>query len=316
METINALRVELAESLEELPAALHSSFPDLGVDFLHHVFSDVLYKEDDPGFGRVRRARNQRNPRTHADRTRQATNAEGTCSPSILSNQAPRVTRSSKRLRSLSNTTVGENSDDLDDSEDDATTSMEPDKDSEELKEVFERALEHIDRIKMESARLEEAALSIGARNLVNAGPVHLVRCVTCGKTVGSHAMLAHNAHCRALSREADAQTTVSGGAYTNDTASEMNGQARSTLLAIKSNIAPIKTRGSGGGGTTDPVGGSGGSAGSGGMPLSPVAISLAAQGARQMRSFQGVPNLKLELPAMSSPLVPPMSPRSQYLPR
>ena len=236
-----------------------------------------------------------RSARNRAEQTHQATSpkAAGCPSPSILSNQSPRVTRSSKRLRSLSNTTVGENSD----SEDEATTAPASlEKDSEELKEVFERALEHVDRIKVESARLEEAALSVGARNLVNTGPIRLVRCMACGKTVASHAMRAHKANCLVLRRETDAQTTGSGGAYTNDTASELNDHTRSTALAIKSNIAPIRTRG-------DPAGKRDG------IPLSPVAISLAAQGARQMRSFQGIPNPKLELPG----LIDLPSPRSQY---
>jgi hypothetical protein len=258
METINALRVELAERLEELPAALHSSFPDLGVDFLHHVFSDVMDRDSVPNdggddgadwdggdsgdggddgvangtFGRVRRSRKAQSAQARVERTHQAT------------------PRSSKRLRSRSNTTVGENSD----SADDATTAPESlesleslellEKDRDELREVFERALEHIDRIKVESARLEEAALSVGARNLVKTGPIHLVRCAACGKTIASHATRAHTSHCLALRRETDAQTTTSGAAYTNDTASEMNGRARPTAFVVKSNIAPIKTRG------------------------------------------------------------------------
>lgn len=313
METINALRVELAERLEELPAALHSSFPDLGVDFLHHVFSDVMDRDSVPNdggddgadrdggadgdggdggdggddgvangtFGRVRRSRKAQSAQARVERTHQAT------------------PRSSKRLRSRSNTTVGENSD----SADDATTAPESleslellEKDRDELREVFERALEHIDRIKVESARLEEAALSVGARNLVKTGPIHLVRCAACGKTIASHATRAHTSHCLALRRETDAQTTTSGAAYTNDTASEMNGRARPTAFVVKSNIAPIKTRGGPG-------------EQRGGMPLSPVSIGLAAQSARQMRSFQGVPNLNLP------DVIHLPSPRSQYEP-
>jgi hypothetical protein len=169
-------------------------------------------------------------------------------------------------------------------------------KDRDELREVFERALEHIDRIKVESARLEEAALSVGARNLVKTGPIHLVRCAACGKTIASHATRAHTSHCLALRRETDAQTTTSGAAYTNDTASEMNGRARPTAFVVKSNIAPIKTRGGPG-------------EQRGGMPLSPVSIGLAAQSARQMRSFQGVPNLNLP------DVIHLPSPRSQYEP-
>lgn len=293
MDAINDLRIELAESLETLPVALHSSFPDLGVDFLYHVFSDVLDKDDNPAFRRAKRAR------TTTQRTHNVTHAEAPLCSSP-SNQTQRVTRSSKRLRSLSNTTIGENTD----SEDDATTDRVVEKDSKELKEAFERALEHIDRIKVESARLEEAALSVGARKLVNAGPVRLVRCMTCGKTVGSHAMRTHKALCQ----EANTQNTASG-AYTNDTASEMNGQPHSTAIAIKSNIAPIKTKGSGGnrGNGGDLICGA-----SGDLPLSPIAISLKAQSARQLRSFQGVPNLKLELPVMSP--MSPMSPRTKSL--
>jgi hypothetical protein len=307
METINALRVELAERLEELPAALHSSFPDLGVDFLHHVFSDVMDRDSVPNdggddgadgdsgdggddgvangtFGRVRRSRKAQSAQARVERTHQAT------------------PRSSKRLISRSNTTVGENSD----SADDATTAPESlesleslellEKDRDELREVFERALEHIDRIKVESARLEEAALSVGARNLVKTGPIHLVRCAACGKTIASHATRAHTSHCLALRRETDAQTATSGAAYTNDTASEMNGRARPTAFVVKSNIAPIKTRGGPG-------------EQRGGMPLSPVSIGLAAQSARQMRSFQGVPNLNLP------DVIHLPSPRSQYEP-
>lgn len=42
METVNALRVELAEELAKLPDSLTSLYPDVGADFLYSVFKDCV----------------------------------------------------------------------------------------------------------------------------------------------------------------------------------------------------------------------------------------------------------------------------------
>ena len=130
------------------------------------------------------------------------------------------------------------------------------------LKEAFERALEHIDFIKRESKRLEEAALSVGSRRLarVGGGRVQgLVRCVACGKTVGSRAMGVHRGQCGAGRGERDKSETgvtmetmetmetmgteTEGTGYTNDTGREDVGGS----MGVRGNIAPIAIARTGG---------------------------------------------------------------------
>jgi len=133
------------------------------------------------------------------------------------------------------------------------------------LKEAFERALEHIDFIKRESKRLEEAALSVGSRRLarVGGGRVQgLVRCAACGKTVGSRAMGVHRGQCGAGRGERDKpetgvtmETETEGTGYTNDTGREDVGGSMG--LHVRGNIAPIAISRTGGrgGSLSSPLG-------------------------------------------------------------
>jgi hypothetical protein len=270
MDVVNELRIRLAEEMDGLPTALQSSYPDLGVDFLYHVFSDVM--EEDAIDGPFKRKRDELcavrglsgNPRGSSHQP----------SPSSKqSDQEPRMTRSaSKKLRSLSDATVGE----LDsESDGDVTaTTCEVVKDDPALQEMFGRALKHIDRIREESIHLEEAALSVGARNMVETRPLVLVCCPACGKTIDQRAVSAHEVHCQ---RKDIADSHTKDTRYTNDTATD---DKSSQVVALKSNIAPINTSGL----SVRP-----------GVAMSPVAISMAAHAARQSRSFNGRPSAKIE---------------------
>ena len=289
MDGINALRIQLTEEVAGLPVALQSSFPDLGVDFLYHVFHDVMHRDGVEGLNGMRRR----------DLWGDGVGSQGdgdTGNGDHAIRDVPR--RSSKRLRSLSDTTVGGTDDDDDGDDDECATTVSGARDGPELKHLFERALEHLDRIAGESERLEDAALSMGARHVVGGGasrghrrPLRLVRCLTCGKTLDEQAVGRHAAHCQGLEAqtkdtrctEGTTQTTDHTTRYTNDTGDTEETRRRAMGLGYKSNIAPIRTTSSDGKMRSE------------GLPLSPVAISMAAQAARQTRSFQGRPNVNIE---------------------
>lgn len=277
METINCLRVELAEELETLPASLQSMFPDLGTDFLYSVFHDVMEKSLACGEHKGGVSCSGRNCRVgHLER------GISTCDiPQNDENGSPVA----KRTRSCQN--------------------IKSEEESEEEKEeghhvaMLEEALEELHDIHEKLNRMDANSIQYprcyserilsdrdgnGAQTVDN---VSLVRCVVCSKTIDESGIESHVKHCKGRQIEEVKQeqkqnvetesievgtSSLGCKAQSGGESVEMGKASQSSktkkVKHTLSNIAPIITSHS---------------EDYSGLPLSPVL--KAASGARQGRS-------------------------------
>jgi len=273
MDGIQALRIELAEQVLELPVALRSTFPDVGTDFLYNVFHDVMDArlEENKAVGAKKR------------RVKGVEGGSGVGVDGVEDGGVPVA----KRTRSSSCIVEGEEIEDADGDgvrKGDSSGTSTCEKNMLLTDDRVGKVKEDLGKIRSWSATMESCVFQYPKRleMEVDSSVEGLVRCRVCGKVVAKDASGVHAQHCvgkhhnntvktddtQLPSSQNNNDCTVNGDGSQGDGQSVRNSGGHAMVM---SNIAPIHTRGDVAGDAA-------------GTPLSPML--RAASAARQGRSI------------------------------
>lgn len=276
MDGIQALRIELAEQVLELPVALRSSFPDLGTDFLYNVFHDVM----DARVGKSE---------VVGTKKRRVKGVEGRSGVGVdgLDDVGVPVAKRTRSSSCIAEEEEIEEDDGGDISKGNGSEKPTSDKTMLLTVERVDKVKEDMEKIRSWSAKIESCVFEYPNKLEIEVDNCEegLVRCRLCGKVIAKDASIVHARHCvgkhnnnntvktddtQIPSSQHNNECTVNGDGSQGDGQSVCIRGASGGHAMVMSNIAPIHTRGDGVGDSA-------------GTPLSPML--RAASAARQGRS-------------------------------